>query len=105
MVDGPDDVYPFRQQVAHALNRALREATGSWRLGDRVHRALATFKSFSLRADPSGGMAIGIEVDPDRGRADTGSLETDLTDLGLDLADAASEYGTGVGLPRCRECS
>jgi AAA ATPase domain len=89
---------PFRQQVARALNRALREATGSWRVGDRVHRALATFKSFSLHADPSGGMAIGIEVDPDRGRADTGSLETDLTDLVLDLADAASESGTGVGL-------
>jgi hypothetical protein len=88
----------FREQVAHTLNRALREVTGSWGLADRVRRALATFQSFSLRTDPSGGLSIGIEIDPERGRADTGSLETDLTDLGLDLAAAASDFRTGVAL-------
>lgn len=89
---------PFREQVARTLNRALREVSGTWRLADRVRRAFATFKSFSLRTDPSGGMAIGIEVDPERGRADTGSLETDLTDLAIDLAAAASDFDAGVAL-------
>ena len=89
---------PFRQQVAQTLNRALREATGSWGLVDRVRRALGTFKSFSLRTDPSGDLSIGIEIDPERGRADTGSLDTDLTDLALDLSDAAFGFGTGVAL-------
>ena len=88
----------FRVQVARSLNRALREASGSWGLADKVRRAFATFKSFSLRTDPDGGLSVGIEVDPERGRADTGSLEIDLTDLALDLAAASAEFGTGVAL-------
>jgi hypothetical protein len=68
---------------------------------------VATFKSFSLRTDPTGGLAIGIEVDPERGRADTGSLEMDLTDLGIDLAAAAAELGVGppCSSTRCRTSS
>lgn len=89
---------PFRQQVSRSLNRALREAVGSWTLGERLRRALATFKSFSLHADPTGGLAIGIEVDPERGRADTGSLEADLGDLGIDMARAATDLGVGAAL-------
>ncbi len=88
----------FREQVAGTLNRALREATGSFELGSRLRRALSTFKAFSLRTDPSGGLAIGIEIDPERGRGDTGALETDLTDLALDLSTAAGERGVGVAL-------
>ncbi len=89
---------PFRVQVARSLNRALREATGSWGVAEKARRALATFRSFSLSTDPSGGLSVGIEIDPERGRADTGSLEIDLTDLGLDLAAAALDFGTGVAL-------
>jgi hypothetical protein len=89
---------PLRQQVALSLYRALREATGSWGSGERIRRALSTFKSFSLRTNPSGDFAIGIEIDPQRGRADTGSLEVDLVDLSLDLADAASSMGVGTAL-------
>jgi len=89
---------PFRVQVARSLNRALREATGSWGIAEKARRALATFKSFSLRTDPEGGLSVGIEIDPERGRADTGSLEIDLTDLALDLAAAASDFGAGVVL-------
>src|SRR6266516_2579330 len=89
---------PFREQVSRTLNRSLREATGASEMAVRLRRALATFKSFSLRTDSSGGLAIGIEVEPEVGRADTGSLETDLADLGIDLAAAAAELGAGVGL-------
>jgi len=89
---------PFRQQVAATLNRALREETGSWEIAGRLRRALATFRSFSLHTDPSGGLAIGIDIEPERGRADTGALDTDLTDLALDLAAAATELGSGVAL-------
>jgi AAA ATPase domain len=89
---------PFREQVSRSLNRSLRAAVGSWALGERLRRALATFKSFSLHTDPTGGLAIGIEIDPERGRADTGSLEADLTDLGIDVATAATELGVGTAL-------
>jgi hypothetical protein len=89
---------PFREQVSRTLNRALREATGASDVSGLLHRALATFKSFSLRTDPSGGLAIGIEIDPERGRADTGSLDTDLTDLAIDLAAAGTDLGAGTAL-------
>jgi len=89
---------PFREQVAGSLNRALREASGSWDLVGRIRQALATFKSVSLKVDPTGALSIGIEVNPEPGRADTGSLETDLTDLALDLSAAAVELGAGVVL-------
>ncbi len=88
----------LREQVAWTLNRALRDATGSFELGSRLRRALSTFKAFSLRTDPSGGLAIGIEIDPERGRGDTGALEIDLADLVLDLSSAAAERGVGVVL-------
>jgi AAA ATPase domain len=88
----------FRHQVAHGLNRALREIVGSRRVAEGLRRALATFTSFSLHTDPSGGLTIGIEIDPERGRADTGSLETDLTDLALDLGSAVEDLNAGVGL-------
>jgi hypothetical protein len=96
--DGSAGGHPFRQQVAQGLNRALREIVGSRRVRRGLRRALATFRSFSLHTDPSGALAIGIEIDPERGRADTGSLETDLTDLALDLGTAAEDMDAGVGL-------
>jgi len=39
-----------------------------------------------------------VKIHPERGRGDTGSLETDLTDLALDLAAAATDLGSGVAL-------
>jgi type II secretory pathway predicted ATPase ExeA len=88
----------FRAQVAHSLNRSLRELTGSWGTGGKLRRALASFKAFSLTADPTGALSIGIDIDPARGRADTGTLDLDLEELVLDLAEAAQERGVGVVL-------
>lgn len=93
----PDDgAGSFRAMVARSLNQSLRQVTGRWGLRDTLRSALATFKSFSIRTDPSGGLALGIDVDPTRGRADTGSLEFDLAELAFDLAASAAELGTGV---------
>jgi len=86
----------FRAMVARSLNQSLRQVTGSWGLRDRLRVALATFKSFSIKTDASGSLALGIDVEPARGRADTGSLELDLSDLARDLAASAAEIGTGV---------
>jgi hypothetical protein len=88
----------FRGQVAHSLNRSLRELTGSWGTAQRFRRALATFKAFSLTADQTGALSIGIDIDAARGRADTGTLDLDLEELALDLAAAAQERGVGVAL-------
>ena len=89
---------PFRTQVASALSTALRQVQGGARLGERVRAALRTFTSFSLRAAPDGSLSIGIDVEPHRGRGDTGSILADLTDLAIDLGLAALDLGTGVML-------
>ncbi|MGI9118590.1 MAG: 6-phosphogluconolactonase [Acidimicrobiales bacterium] len=82
--------------AAQALHLGLRSATGRYGTGERLRRALATFKAFSLRIVPDGSLALGIDVDAAAGRADTGDLELDLTELLLDLGDSAAEIGTGV---------
>jgi type II secretory pathway predicted ATPase ExeA len=89
---------PFRNQIAQSLNVALRQVQGKGSKGNRMRAALRTFKSFSLNAAPDGTLSVGIELEPDRGRADTGSLQADLTDLALDLGDAAIELDCGVAL-------
>jgi type II secretory pathway predicted ATPase ExeA len=89
---------PFRSQIAQSLNVALRQVQGKGARGSRLKAALRTFKSFSLNAAPDGTLSVGIELEPAHGRADTGSLQADLTDLALDLGDAAIELDCGVAL-------
>ncbi len=88
----------FRATLARSLNQSLRQVTGSWGLREKVRAALATFKAFSVKTDPSGSLAVGIDVEPRSGRADTGSLELDLSELAFDLAASAADLGTGVVL-------
>lgn len=94
--DGDSRNASFRSVVARSLNQSLRQVTGRSTRRDRLRSALGTFKSFSLSTDPSGSLSLGIEMDPQRGRADTGSLELDLSELAFDLAAAAAEIGVGV---------
>jgi type II secretory pathway predicted ATPase ExeA len=89
---------PFRSQIAQSLNIALRRVQGKSARGSRMKAALRTFKSFSLKAEPDGTLSVGIEIEPNSGRADTGSLQADLTDLALDLGEAAIELDCGVAL-------
>lgn len=86
----------FRTMMARSLNQSLRQVEGRWPLGERLRSALSSFKSFSIKTDPSGALALGIDVEPHRGRADSGSLDLDLSELASDLAGSAAELGTGV---------
>ncbi len=88
----------FREMVARSLNQSLRQVTGSWGVGERLRAALATFKSFSIRTDPSGSLALGIDIDPQRGRGDSGSLDLDLSELAFDLGASAVDRGVGVAV-------
>lgn len=89
---------PFRHQIASALNTSLRHARGRGKTSVRLQAALRTFKSFSLTAAPDGSFSVGLDIDPERGRADTGSIVADLTDLAIDLGEAAQDLGIGVVL-------
>lgn len=87
---------PFRSSVAQSLNQSLRTASGRFGVGDRLRSVLGVFKAFTLRAEPDGSLALGLDVEPTRGRADTGDLEVDLAELALDLGDASRHLGVGT---------
>jgi AAA ATPase domain len=91
-----EDRTPFRNQLAGALNQALRQVQPDSRSKELFLKALRTFKSFSLKASPDGSLSIGIDIDDEPGVADTGSLPLDLTELALSLGEAARESGIGA---------
>ncbi|MCY3559588.1 MAG: ATP-binding protein [bacterium] len=87
---------PFRLPVARALTGSLRAASLRHRSSARLRNALRAFRSFSLTASLDGSVGIGIDLEPLGGRADSGDLELDLSELLVDLGEAASEFGAGM---------
>src|ERR1700729_2415869 len=76
----------IRRPVASALHMAVRELAPRHRAPDRVDDFLSVLKAFALRDPnaPKGSAAsvqFGIDVPAARGRADSGDLEVDLTEL------------------------
>ena len=70
---------------------------------DRVEYFLGVLKAFALRDPkaPKGSsvtVALGIDVPAQRGRADSGDLEVDLTELFAEAASVAADLGVGIAL-------
>jgi len=89
---------PFALQLARSMRSSLRAAGFKYKASGVLHDAMATFKSFTLTLDPTGAVSAGIEADPSRGRGDSGYIATDISDLAADLAAAAKDNHTGVGV-------
>jgi hypothetical protein len=92
----------IRRPVAGALHMAVRELAPRHRSPDRVDHLLGVLKSFAGR-DPKAPRGtfvphLGIDVPAVRGRADSGDLETDLTELLTDAASIATDLGVGIAL-------
>jgi AAA ATPase domain len=93
----------IRRPVASALHMAVRELAPRHRAPDRIDDFLGVLKAFALR-DPSGpkgsvvNAQFGIDVPAARGRADSGDLEVDLTELFTDAASVAGDLGVGMAL-------
>ncbi len=101
----------IRRPVAAALHMAVRELAPRHRAPDRIEEFLGVLKAFA-QADPTasnsktGGNRVapahrwqpGIDVPATRGRADSGDLEIDLTELFVDAASVATDLGVGIGL-------
>ena len=89
----------LREQLADAVVDVLRQVSRRFRNQERVEHLKRVGASF-LRATGAtvsrGGIAFDVEPEP--GVADSGSLETDLTELLLELGAAAREEGTGAVL-------
>jgi hypothetical protein len=91
----------IRRPVAGALHMAIRELAPRHRAPDRIEQFLGVLKAFAAR-DPQAPKGappqLGIDVPAVRGRADSGDLEIDLTELLTDAASVATDLGVGVGL-------
>src|SRR6185312_1844042 len=84
----------IRRPVASALHMAVRELAPRHRAPDRIDDFLGVLKAFALRDPkaPKGSTVsaqFGIDVPAARGRADSGDLEVDLTELFTDAASVA----------------
>ena len=92
----------IRRPVAGALHMAVRELAPRHRAPDRIEHFLGVLKAFAARDPkaPKGSFTphLGIDVPPVRGRADSGDLEIDLTELLTDAASVAADLGVGIAL-------
>jgi len=95
----------IRRPVAAALHMAIRELAPRHRAPDRIEEFLGVLKAFAQAdAEPPKGKPAprrwnpGIDVPAARGRADSGDLEIDLTELFVDAASVATAHGVGIAL-------
>ncbi len=81
--------------LSQDLVRSMRTATGR-HPEPRLRRLLGVFKAFGVRFDPDGGIALGVDVEPMRGVADSGRFADDLAALLEVLGETARDLGVGV---------
>lgn len=67
--------------------------------GDKAKRGLAVLKGFMNGVKVSlGDLEVGLDIDPEKGAADSGDLESDLPNLFVAVAEAADERNIPVAL-------
>lgn len=67
--------------------------------GDKVKRGLAVLKGFMNGVKLTmGDIEVGLDIEPEKGSADSGDLESDLPNLFMAVAEAAEERRTPVAL-------
>jgi len=67
--------------------------------GDKARRGLAVLKGFMDGVKVAmGGIEVGLDIEPEKGTADSGDLESDLPNLFVAVAEAAGERKTPVAL-------
>jgi hypothetical protein len=86
----------FRRQMVSAIRTSLFEMSPKARWGDRMRRAAAVLKSFSVSVDPTGTLTGGIDVDAAQGFADQQDLQADFTDLLVAVGEAAKDADKGL---------
>jgi hypothetical protein len=82
--------------LAREIRRALFAIAPSKRWRDKARRAAGALKSFSITIGADGAMTTALNVEALEGFADSGMLESDLSDLLITLGDAAKDHDTGV---------
>lgn len=67
-------------------------------VSDKVKRAYRVLKSFVIKVSPEGGLELGLDIDPEKGTADSGDLEADLAQLFIVLGEAAQDRNTAIAI-------
>ena len=81
------------------LRKLLFELNRMAGLGDKAKRALAVLKGFMNGVKVAvGEIEVGLDIEPEKGSADSGDLESDLPNLFLAVAEAAEERRAPVAL-------
>lgn len=90
---------PLAVLLAPHLRRLLFDLNRLASTGDKVRRGLAVLKSFigSIKVTV-GEVEFGLDIEPERGTADSGDLEVDLPDLLTALGEAAEERQAPVAI-------
>ena len=92
----------LRRPVAGALHMAVRELAPRHRAPGEIEHFLGVLKAFASRDPkaPKGTFTphLGIDVPAVRGRADSGDLEIDLTELFADASAVARDLSVGIAL-------
>lgn len=80
------------------LRTLLLSLDTSKMVSDKVKRAIRVLKSFVLKVKLDGDIEFGLDIDPERGIADSGDLETDLSQLFVALGEAAQDRSTAIAI-------
>ncbi len=90
---------PENKPLAALLAPHLRTLLFQLDMSEKVRRGLGVLKSFVGAVKIKvGEIEIGLDIDPVRGSADSGDLETDLSALFIAVAEAAQEKKTAIAL-------
>lgn len=90
---------PLGPLIAPHLRTVLFDLDRVAGAGDKVKRGLAVLRSFigALKVEV-GDIAFGLDIDPEKGAADSGDLEIDLPNLFVAVAEAAEERKSAVAV-------
>jgi hypothetical protein len=90
---------PLGPLIASNLRTLLFDLDRVAGTGDKVKRGLAVLRSFigALKLT-IGDVSLGLDIDPEKGAADSGDLEIDLPNLFVAVAEAAEERKSAVAV-------
>jgi hypothetical protein len=92
-----DEARPLRPQIIPQMRQLLLHFDRRERANDRVKRSLRVLSSFASAVKVKvGDVQIGIDIEPEKGIADSGDMTAALTDLFTVAADAAQSEGAGI---------
>ncbi|MBA4398135.1 MAG: AAA family ATPase [Syntrophus sp. (in: bacteria)] len=81
------------------LRRLLYDLDRIAGAGDKVRRGIGILKSFIGTVKVTrGDVGFGLDIEPERGAADSGDLEVDLPNLFVAVAEAAQERGVAIAI-------